>query len=147
MPATMKNMYGNRVGISVSRADLSEKVSVNLDIATLAQIDLLVDQGHYSNRSDFINQAIRQTLENKNLLLDQAIKQVTRKNWFLGVYALTGEDLLAAQQSGEKLAISGYGLLLINEALDDLVLETVQDIQVHGKVKCSQRIREAYRLG
>ena len=61
---------GNMFGVSAGRtAPATEKVSVNMNIATLAQIDLLVDQGHYSNRSDFINEAVRQSLEQKRCLL------------------------------------------------------------------------------
>lgn len=125
---------------------MSNKVSVNMDIGTLAQIDLLVDQGHYSNRSDFINQAVRQTLERNGLMIDRAIQQVQSKNWFLGVYSLSEEVLRKAQENYSKIYISGYGLLYINPALDELVLEYVEGIQVKGKVLCSEQIKQAFNL-
>lgn len=106
--------------ITTNRKEMSNKVSVNMDIGTLAQIDLLVDQGHYSNHSDFINQAVRQTLERNGLMIERAIQQVQSKNWFLGIY--------------------------INPALDELVLEYVEGIQVKGKVLCSEQIKQAFNL-
>jgi Arc/MetJ-type ribon-helix-helix transcriptional regulator len=117
-----------------------------MDIGTLAQIDLLVDQGHYSNRSDFINQAVRQTLEKNGLMIDRAIQQVQSKNWFLVVYTLSRDTLLEAQKNNEKIVISGYGLLNISPELDELVLENVLEIQIKGKVRCSDQVKKAFNL-
>ena len=47
----------------------SEKVSVNMNVGTLSQIDVLVDLGYYSNRSDFINQAVRQAIDQKQSII------------------------------------------------------------------------------
>ena len=140
---------GNLFGISTHRTvPASEKVSVNMNIATLAQIDLLIDQGHYSNRSDFINQAVRQSLEQKQGILDRIISQqeMEESNWFLGIYSLEQEQLERARQTGQKIRIRGYGLLLLNEELDDLIEENVSQIRVRGKVNCSARIREKFGL-
>lgn len=140
---------GNLFGFSANRtAPVSEKVSVNMNIVTLAEIDLLVDQGYYSNRSDFINYAVRQSLEQKQSIFDRIISQrETAENiWFLGIYSLEQENLERAQRSGKKLCISGYGLLLLNENLDDLIEENVLQIHVRGKVSCSARIREKFAL-
>ena len=87
-----KEEGGNVFGISVGtyRQNASEKVSVNLNTATLSQIDLLVDGGFYSNRSDFINQALRETLDRRRSDIDRLAQQqsestMENKQWFLGV--------------------------------------------------------------
>ena len=59
----------------MSSETMSEKVSVNINTSTLSQIDLLVDGGYYSNRSDFINQALRSELQHQQSLLDRLIAQ------------------------------------------------------------------------
>ena len=53
----------------------SEKVSVNMNSATLASIDLLVDNGYYSNRSDFINQAVRESLRERQSIIDRIVEK------------------------------------------------------------------------
>ena len=140
---------GNMFGVSASRTvPATEKVSVNMNIATLAQIDLLVDQGHYSNRSDFINEAVRQSLEQKQGILNRIIPQqkTAENDWFLGIYSLGQEELEHAQQTGNKIRIHGYGLLILDEELDDLIEKNVSQIRVRGKVSCSERIRKIFGL-
>lgn len=140
---------GNIFGVSAGRTiPATEKVSVNMNIATLAQIDLLVDQGHYSNRSDFINEAVRQSLGQKQELLNRIIPQqeLAESDWFLGIYNLEREELERAHQTGNKLRIRGYGLLILSGELDDLIEENVAQIRVRGKVVCSDRIRKAFDL-
>lgn len=128
--------------------DTTEKVSVNMNIATLSQIDLLVDKGYYSNRSDCINQAVRQLLDEKSAIVEEAGRQQKELHfsWFIGIWVMGEEDLLQAREKGQKLRIKGYGLLGIDSALDDLVLENVGSIAVRGKVVCSQRIKEHFHL-
>lgn len=140
---------GNMFGVSAGRTvPATEKVSVNMNIATLAQIDLLVDQGHYSNRSDFINEAVRQSLGQKQEILNRIIPQqeLAENNWFLGIYSLEREKLECAQQTGNKIRIRGYGLLILSEELDDLIEKNVSQIRVRGKVSCSERIRKIFGL-
>lgn len=140
---------GNMFGVSAGRtAPATEKVSVNMNIATLAQIDLLVDQGHYSNRSDFINEAVRQSLEQKRGILDRIIQQqeTAENDWFLGIYSLEREKLEHVQRTGNKIRIRGYGLLILSEELDDLIEKNVSQIRVRGKVSCSERIRKVFEL-
>ena len=122
----------------------TEKVSVNMNIGTLSQIDLLVDQGFYSNRSDFINQAVRECLNQKQERINEVSNNHDKMNfiWFLGVYNLQAQELMQIKQNNNTKTISGYGLLHISEMLDDLVMETITSIDVKGKVICSDRIRE-----
>ena len=128
--------------------DKNEKVSVNMNIGTLSQIDLLVDQGFYSNRSDFINQAVRESLNQKQDRINAEKEKHDKGNfiWFLGVYRLQYTELVQIKNNGNSKRISGYGMLCIDEGLDSLVLETISEIHVKGKVLCSKTIKERYGL-
>lgn len=128
--------------------ETSEKVSVNMNIGTISQIDLLVDHGYYSNRSDFINQAVRQALDAKKSIIEEAGKRQNDLDfrWFIGIMSLDQEELLKAKESQVKIKIKGYGLLGISSELDDLVLENVESIAVKGKVACSDRIRKHFGI-
>ncbi len=131
--------------------ETSEKISVNMNVATLSQIDLLVDGGYYSNRSDFINQAVRQILDAKQGVIDR-LSEADRGGdgdgeWFLGVFAGPSETMLrAAEKKGKKMKIRGYGLLTLDKRLDDLLLANVSEIRVRGKVICSERVKERVGL-
>ena len=128
--------------------ETSEKVSVNMNIATISQIDLLVDHGYYSNRSDFINQAVRQALDAKMSVIEETSKRQNDLDfrWFIGVMSLDQEELLKAKGNQTKMKIKGYGLLGISGELDDLVIENVESIAVKGKVVCSDRIRKHFGI-
>ena len=128
--------------------ETSEKVSVNMNIATLSQIDLLVDKGYYSNRSDFINQSVRQALNEKKSVIEETSKQQNELDfrWFIGVMSLEKEELLKAKENRVKIKIKGYGLLGIDSELDRLVIENVESIAVKGKVICSDRIKKHFKI-
>ena len=128
--------------------ETSEKVSVNMNIGTISQIDLLVDKGYYSNRSDFINQAVRQALDAKKSIIEETGKRQNDLDfsWFIGVMSLSQEELLKAQEKQIKLKIKGYGLLAISGELDDLVIENVESISVKGKIVCSDRIKKHFGI-
>ena len=128
--------------------ETSEKVSVNVNIATLSQIDLLVDKGYYSNRSDFINQAVREALHEKKSVIEEMSKQQNDLDfrWFIGVMSLEKEELLKSKENQVKIKIKGYGLLGIDSELDDLVIENVESISVQGKVICSDRIKNHFKI-
>lgn len=128
--------------------DNTEKISVNMNIGTLSQIDMLVDQGYYSNRSDFINQAVREALHQRREDVQAIKKQNTSSGniWFMGICVLDKEALDYARAEGEKKTIEGYGLLIIDNSIDDMVIETVSSINVRGKVRCSDRLKKHFNL-
>ena len=128
--------------------ETNEKVSVNMNIATLSQIDLLVDKGYYSNRSDFINQSVRQALNEKKSVIEEMSKLQNDLDfrWFIGVISLEKEELLKAKENRVKIKIKGYGLLGIDSELDDLVIENVESVAVKGKVICSDKIKKHFKI-
>ena len=131
--------------------NLSEKVSVNINSSTLSQIDLLVDNGYYSNRSDFINQALRDTLRQQQSTLDRIIAQhasPARKDpWFVGLFGLMAADVEEMSKQGGGFTVSGYGVLTIDGKVEDEKLfAVVQSIHVKGRVICSKAVKEHYGL-
>lgn len=134
----------------MNNENLSEKVSVNINTSTLASIDLLVDHGYYSNRSDFINQALREGLQEHQNTIDRIIGGKTKTNenpWFIGIYGLEKEELDNAKSLGRTMTITGYGVLSIDKDVDDETLfAVVQSIKVKGKVVCKKSIKDHYGL-
>ena len=142
----------------MSGESYTEKVSVNINTSTLSQIDLLVDHGYYSNRSDFINQALREGLHKHQNTLDRIIDGELEKDdrsqgkhgahpWFAGVYHFDRRGLAEMKAAGEKGSITGYGVLVIEETLEEAVLfETLETIRVKGKVIASQAVKQHYGL-
>ena len=132
--------------------NLNEKVSVNVNTSTLSQIDLLVDNGYYSNRSDFINQAVRELLGKERTIIDGIIEKNShpkhRENsWFIGVSGFTAKAIDSMYQNGEKIKLTGYGVLTIDsDCNEDKLFATVESIHVKGKVICSPAVKAHYGL-
>ena len=124
----------------------SEKVSVNMNVGTLSQIDLLVDLGYYSNRSDFINQSVRQALDQKQSVIENETRKQRESNedWFIGIYGFTEDQLRHAKEKGKKIRVRGYGVVVIDKKLDDLALEVIERIDIKGKIIASPRIRDKF---
>ena len=125
------------------------KVSVNMNPATLAAIDLLVEQGHYSNRSDFINHAVRDAIQLHQPIIDMVAatqRSMKGRQWFLGLFGITAADV-AAMREDDPVTIRGYGLLSIAEDCDEEKLfACVQSIQVRGKVNATPTVKAHYGL-
>ena len=133
--------------------NFTEKVSVNINTSTLSSIDLLVDNGYYSNRSDFINQALREGLQKHQNTIDRIIDKKTEFNdvspnqWFIGVYGLDKHEVEKARSQGREININGYGVLVIDKDIDEETLyEVVRTIKVKGRVVCNKNIKEHYGL-
>lgn len=135
----------------MSNDNLSEKVSVNINSSTLSQIDLLVDNGYYSNRSDFINQALRDALRQQQSTLDRIISQhaspARRDPWFVGLFGLMAADVEEMCAHGCGFTVSGYGVLTIDSKVEEEKLfAAVRTISVKGKVICARSIKDHYGL-
>lgn len=135
----------------MANENYTEKVSVNINTSTLSSIDLLVDNGYYSNRSDFINQAVREGLQKHQATLDRIIdrhseqKAENPRRWFIGVCTLERYELEEAKAQGQSLTYTGYGVLVIDESIDeDLLFSVVEKISVKGKVICSKAVKAHY---
>jgi Arc/MetJ-type ribon-helix-helix transcriptional regulator len=121
----------------------TEKITINLGPVDLGQIDLLVQEGFYSNRTDFIRTAIRNQLAQH---ADAVRASVARKTLALGVQHYTREDLEALQAAGQMLQINVLGLASIAEDVPpELALATIQSISVLGTLRASPPVRAALR--
>jgi Arc/MetJ-type ribon-helix-helix transcriptional regulator len=119
----------------------SEKITINLGLIDLGQIDLLVNEGFYSNRTDLIRTAIRNQLNTHAEVVRQT---VARKSLVLGLHHYSRADLEAVLQAGERLQIQVLGLASIaNDVSVELALATIESIFVLGSLQASSALKTA----
>ena len=123
------------------KAPESEKITINLGYVDLGHIDLMVQDGFYSNRTDFIRTAIRNQLDRHT----DAVKQlVARKKLDLGLRHYTREELEAAEAAGETLDIQVLGLASIApDVTPELARRTIAAIHVLGALHASPAVKAA----
>jgi Arc/MetJ-type ribon-helix-helix transcriptional regulator len=125
------------------KAPDSEKITINLGFVDLGHIDLMVEEGFYSNRTDFIRTAIRNQLERHG---DVVKRSVTHKRLDLGLREYTREDLEAARAAGHKLQIQVLGLVTIaSDVTPALARATIASIVVLGALHASPAVKEALK--
>jgi Arc/MetJ-type ribon-helix-helix transcriptional regulator len=118
-----------------------EKLTLNIGCIDLGQIDLLVQEGFYSNRSDLIRTAIRRLLATHEDIVQQV---VLRKTLVLGIQHYTQSDLQALRQAGERLQIRVLGLAsFADDVSPELALDTIESITVLGALHASPAVRLA----
>lgn len=119
----------------------SEKLTINLGFVDLGQIELLVQEGFYSNRSDFIRTAIRNQIERHAEVVRQV---VTRKSVDLGLRHISSADLQAAKAAGQMLDIRVLGLAVIaSDVTPDLARATISALSVLGTLQASAAVKAA----
>ena len=123
------------------RAADTEKVTINLGLIDLGQIDLLVQEGFYSNRTDLIRTAIRNQLSTHGDVIRQT---VARKSLVLGLQHYTRADLEAVQAAGQTLRIQVLGLATIApDVTPELAQATISEISVLGALHASPAVKAA----
>jgi Arc/MetJ-type ribon-helix-helix transcriptional regulator len=121
----------------------TEKITINLGLVDLGQVDLLVREGFYSNRTDFIRTAIRNQLTKH---AEEVRQTVARKTLVLGLQRYTRSDLEAVREAGETLEIRVLGLASIADDVDpQLALETLDSVIVLGAFRASEAIKSALK--
>jgi Arc/MetJ-type ribon-helix-helix transcriptional regulator len=121
----------------------SEKITINLGYVDLGHIDLLVQEGFYSNRTDFIRTAIRNQLDRHN---DTVRKSVERHQLDLGLRHYSRQDLEAVQSAGEMLHIQVLGLASIaGDVSPELAQQTIASLHVLGALHASPAVKEALK--
>jgi len=119
----------------------SEKITINLGMIDLGQIDLLVSEGFYANRTDLIRTAIRNQL---NTHADVVKQTVARKSLVLGLHHYSRRDLEAALAAGERLQIQVLGMASIaTDVTVELALATIESIFVLGALHASAAVKTA----
>lgn len=126
-----------------SKTAESEKVTVNLGFVDLGHIDLLVAEGFYSNRTDFIRTAIRNQLS----VQQEAVRQVvSRKSLVLGLQRFSRADLEAVQRAGETLEVRVLGLASVDDDVPpELASDTIASVTVLGAFHASPAVKQALK--
>lgn len=119
----------------------SEKITINLGFVDLGQVDLLVGEGFYSNRTDFIRSAIRNQLERH---ADVVKHSTARKRLDLGLRHFSRDDLEAARGVGDMLHINVLGLASIApDVTPELARATIASVAVLGALHASPAVKDA----
>ena len=119
----------------------TEKITINLGPVDLGRIDVLVEQGLYSNRTDLIRTAIRNQLDRHDPVIQDV---VVKRSYSLGIIALGRKDLESRKAQGVKSAFRVVGMLVIeNDVTPELALETIDSITVRGVFRAPEAVRRA----
>ncbi|MCE4223205.1 CopG family transcriptional regulator [Methylobacterium sp. C25] len=126
---------------AVSKPGDTEKITINLGHVDLGHIDLLVSEGVYANRSDFIRTAIRNQVERH---ADVTRQSIARKSVELGLRHYRRSELEALLAAGEMLDIRVLGLAVIEPDISpELARATIGSVEVLGSLQASLAVREA----
>lgn len=126
---------------TASKVEAAEKITINLGFVDLGQIDLLVQEGFYSNRTDFIRTAIRVQLATHAEIVKQT---VARKTLVLGLQHFSRAELEAVQAAGDQLHIQVLGLARIAEDVPaELARATIASLVVLGALQASPAVKAA----
>jgi Arc/MetJ-type ribon-helix-helix transcriptional regulator len=121
--------------------DRSEKITINVGLVDLGQIDLLVDEGFFANRTDFIRTAIRRQLESRSTALEQT---VVRRELTLGSEHYSRRDLEQLRDADQMVEVRVLGLASIDDDVSpDLALATIAAVEVLGAFRAPQAVKAA----
>ena len=125
----------------MAEVDRSEKITINVGLVDLGQIDLLVDEGFYANRTDFIRTAIRRQLETRSSAVDDS---VARRTLTLGVQHYSRRDLEELRASGRTVELRVLGLAtLADDVSPELALATIASVEVLGSFRAPAAVKAA----
>ena len=127
--------------MAVAEVDKSEKITINVGLVDLGQIDLLVNEGFYANRTDFIRTAIRRQLESRAAAVNDT---VARRTLILGTQHLSRRDLEQLRDAGQTVKLHVLGLATIgNDVSPELALATIASVEVLGAFRAPRAVKEA----
>ncbi len=119
----------------------TEKITINLSALDLGRMDLLAEEGFYSNRTDFIRTAIRKELD---VHRERVEKSVTRRSSVLGLVVHTRRSLEECAKKRQKLEINVVGgVHFSSDVSPELARRAVQSLRVHGVLRASQAVKDA----
>ena len=124
-----------------AEGERTEKITVNLGLVDLGQIDLLVQEGFYTNRTDFIRSAIRAQLGARSAAVDQT---VARRTLVLGSRHFGRRELEEMRLAGTMVEIRVVGLATVaDDVTAELALATISSVEVLGAFRASAAVRAA----
>jgi Arc/MetJ-type ribon-helix-helix transcriptional regulator len=135
----MENGWWKEPGMP--EVEKSEKITINIGPVDLGQIDLLVDEGFYANRTDFIRTAIRRQLESRAGAVDDT---VVRRALTLGTQHLSRTDLEQLRDAGQTIDLRVLGLATVADDVSvELALATIASVQVLGAFRAPRAVKAA----
>jgi len=121
----------------------TEKITINMSIVDLGKIDLLVQEGFYQNRTDFIRTAIRSQLDKHETAVQSSI---VRNEFGVGVFVCSKSGLEDALKKGERKNYNVVGRLVIQENVPpELADQAIESIRVIGTMKASSAVKEVLK--
>ena len=125
----------------MGEVDRSEKITINVGLVDLGQIDLLVDEGFYANRTDFIRTAIRRQLDTRSSAVDDS---VARRTLVLGTRHVSRQELEELRASGRTTEVRVLGLATIaDDVSPELALATITAVEVLGALRAPRGVKAA----
>ncbi len=116
----------------------TEKITINMSVVDLGKIDLLVQEGLFSNRTDFIRTAIRNQIKTHDFELQQSVR---RHSFGIGVYHFNRQDLEKVKAEGKMLTITAIGLLHLSDDISpELAAETIEKIRIRGVIRAPDAV-------
>jgi Arc/MetJ-type ribon-helix-helix transcriptional regulator len=118
----------------------TEKITVNIGIVDLGRIDLLVQEGFYASRADFIRTAIRNQLERQKSAVDSI---TTRKSMVIGTLSYNRHELEQKREENEMVNVKVIGMFILTDDISpQLALDTIQSVTVRGVFKAPEDVKE-----
>jgi Arc/MetJ-type ribon-helix-helix transcriptional regulator len=125
----------------MAEVDRSEKITINVGLVDLGQIDLLVDEGFYANRTDFVRTAIRRQLERREAVVNDT---VVRRTLTLGTRHLGREELERLRDAGQTVDLRVLGLATVaDDVTAELALATIASVEVLGAFRAPRAVKTA----
>ena len=119
----------------------TEKITINMSVVDLGKIDLLVQEGLYSNRTDLIRTAIRNQIKSHDLELQQSVR---RHSFGIGVYHFNHADLERVKAESKSLTITAISLQHLAEDISpQLAAETIDKIRIRGVYWAPEAVKQA----
>jgi len=119
----------------------TEKITINIGSVDLGRVDLLVQEGFYSSRSDFIRTAIRNQLEKQKTAVDSI---TSRKSMVIGTLSYKRSELEKKREANEMVNVKVIGMfILADDITPSLALDTIQSVTVRGVFKAPEDVKDA----
>lgn len=124
-----------------------EKITINANTSDLGKIDLLISEGFYTTRTEFIKTGMKLLLDKHEDDTKRLIHTKSNDNWVIGVSVITKQELENLKSKRKTTSILCMGLLVIDKDISlELIQETIKTIKVYGVCRCSQQIKQYYSL-
>ena len=125
----------------MAEVDKSEKITINIGLVDLGQIDLLVDEGFFANRTDFIRTAIRRQLDSRETVVRNTVQ---RRALVLGTQHLSRRELEQLRDAGQQIELRVLGLATVaDDVSPELALATIASVEVLGAFRAPRAVKAA----